>query len=115
MEEMNYAQLWQSVKDEVKTEVEYTRLDATEKVSVMLSWVAIIAVLAIFVACAIFCLAWACLHWLTAATGSVAAATAIVVAVLVVLALVFYGYRKVLIINPVTRCITKLFLSRDEE
>lgn len=115
MEEMNYAQLWQSVKDEVKTEVEYTRLDVTEKVSVMLSWGAIFAVLAIFAACVVFCLAWACLHWLAAATGSVAAATAIVVAVLVALALIFYGYRKPLIINPVTRCITKLFLSSDEE
>ena len=115
MEEMNYAQLWQSVKDEVKSEVDYTRLDVTEKTSVMLSWVAIIAVLAIFAACIVFCLAWAALHWLTVATGSVAAATAIVVAALVLLAFIFYGYRKTLIINPVTRSITKLFLSSDEE
>ncbi len=115
MDEMNYGQLWQSAKDELKTEVEYTRLDVAEKASVMLSWVAIIAVVAILAACVVFCLAWACLHWLTAATGSVAAATAIVVAALVVLALIFYGYRKTLIINPVTRSITKLFLSRDEE
>lgn len=115
MDEMNYAQLWQSLQAQVKTELEYARLNATEKTSIILSWVAIAALLIIFVAAVVLCLVWAALHWLVTLTSSVAAATAIVVGALVLLALVLYGYRKALIINPLTRRITKLFLTGNEE
>lgn len=111
MEEMNYAQMWQRAREEAKLEIEYARLSLTEKLSVLLSGAAIVIAMTLIVVAVLFFVGCALLLWLMGVTGSVWIATLIVIGVLLLLTLLLYGYRKPLIINPVTRFVTKLLLS----
>lgn len=49
-----------------------------------------------------------------AVTSSVWLGVVITIAVVVMLALLVYGYRRQLIVNPVTRFVTKLLLTPEE-
>lgn len=114
MEGQNYKQLYDSIKEHVKLEMEYSKLTLAEKMSILLSRVIIVALLIIFGAGVIFLLLWAFSNWMISVTGSLWLGVFLAIAVLVVIALLVYGYRKQLIINPVTRFVTKLLLTPEE-
>ncbi len=82
-----YKHLIDSIKQSAKVELEYSKLTLAEKLSILLSRGIIVLVLIIFAACALFLLEWGLTHW---------------------------GYRKQLVINPVTRFVTKLLLNPEE-
>ena len=99
-----YKQLIESLKYSAKVELEYSKLTLSEKLSILLSRGIIVLVFIIFAACALFLLEWGLTHWLVLVS----------LVVLVVLLLILYGYRKQLVINPVTRFVTKLLLNPEE-
>lgn len=114
MEGQNYKQLFDSIKDHFKLEIEYSKLTLAEKMSILLSRAIIVALLIFFGAGALLLLLWAFANWMILVTGSLWLGVFIAIAVLVVIALLVYGYRKQLIINPVTRFVTKLLLTPEE-
>ncbi len=114
MEGNDYKQLFDSIKEHAKLEIEYSKLTLTEKMSILLSRAIIVAILIIFVAGVMLLLLWAFANWMIAVTGSLWLGVLIAIAVLAVIALLVYGYRKQLIINPVTRFVTKLLLTPEE-
>lgn len=114
MEGQDYKQLFDSIKEHVKLEMEYSKLTLAEKMSILLSRAIIVAVLIIFGAGAMLLLLWAFAKWMIALTGSLWIGVVIAVVVVFLLALLVYGYRKQLIINPVTRFVTKLLLNPEE-
>ena len=83
--------LVENLKQSAKVEFEYSKLTLSEKLSILLSRGIIVLILIIFAACALFLLEWGLTHLL-----------------------VLYGYRKQLVINPVTRFVTKLLLNPEE-
>jgi len=109
-----YKQLIESLKYSAKVELEYSKLTLSEKLSILLSRGIIVLVFIIFAACALFLLEWGLTHWLVSITGSLWIGVLVSLAVLVVLLLILYGYRKQLVINPVTRFVTKLLLNPEE-
>ena len=109
-----YKQLIESLKYSAKVELEYSKLTLAEKLSILLSRGIIVLVLIIFAACALFLLEWGLTNWLVSITGSLWIGVLVSLAVLVVLLLILYGYRKQLVINPVTRFVTKLLLNPEE-
>lgn len=114
MEGQNYKQFFDSIKEHAKLEIEYSKLTLAEKMSIILSRAIIVAILIIFGAGAVMLLLWAFAQWMIAVTESLWAGVLIAIAVVGLLALLVYGYRKQLIINPVTRFVTKLFLTQEE-
>ena len=114
MERQNYKQLFDSIKEHAKLELEYSKLTLAEKLSILLSRAIVVAIFIIFGAGAILLLLWAFAKWMIAVTGSLWIGVLIAVAVIVLLVLLVYGYRKQLIINPVTRFVTKLLLTPEE-
>ena len=102
-----------SLKQSAKVELEYSKLTLSEKMSILLARAIIVLVLLVFASCALFLLQWGLLHWLTKIT-SLWVAVLISLAILLLILLVLYGYRKQLVINPVTRFVTKLLLNPEE-
>jgi len=115
MEDQNYKQLYDSVKDQVKLEVEYAKLTIAEKLSVLLSKAVILVILIIFGEGLVFMLLWAFAEWLMVLTHSLWLSVVLSIVLGVLLALLGYGYSKKLIFNPVTKYITKLLLTPPED
>jgi hypothetical protein len=114
MEGQNYKQLFDSIKEHAKLEIEYSKLTLAEKMSILLSRAMIVAILLIFGAGVMLLLLWAFAKWMIALTGSLWLGVLIAAVLVVLLALLVYGYRKQLIINPVTRFVTRLLLTPEE-
>ena len=114
MEGQNYKQLFDSIKEHAKLEIEYSKLTLAEKMSILLSRAMIVAILLIFGAGVMLLLLWAFAKWMIALTGSLWLGVLIAALLVVLLALLVYGYRKQLIINPVTRFVTRLLLTPEE-
>lgn len=109
-----YKHIIESLKNTAKVELEYSKLTLAEKMSILLSRAIIVIVLIIFAACALFLIEWGLTHWLAQLTGSMWVAVLVSLVVLLVMVLLLYGYRKQLVINPVTRFVTKLLLKPEE-
>ena len=109
-----YKHLIDSIKQSAKVELEYSKLTLAEKLSILVSRGIIVLVLIIFAACALFLLEWGLTHWLVQLTGSLWIGVLVSLAVLLLILIVLFGYRKQLVINPVTRFVTKLLLNPEE-
>ncbi|MBP5689125.1 MAG: phage holin family protein [Muribaculaceae bacterium] len=114
MEGQNYKQLFDNIKEHAKLELEYSKLTLAEKLSILLSRAIVVTILIIFGAGVMLLLLWAFAKWMIAVTGSLWVGAVIAIAAVALLALLVYGYRKQLIINPVTRFVTKLLLTPEE-
>lgn len=112
--EEKYKQIIDSLKQSAKVELEYSKLTLSEKLSILLSRGIIVLVMIIFAACALFLLMWGLTHWLIQLTDSLWIGVLVSLAVLMVILIVLFGYRKQLVINPVTRFVTKLLLNPEE-
>ena len=114
MEDKNFKELITQLKDAAKLEIQYGNLTLAEKLSVLLSQMCIVFVMILFAAFILFMLLWGLESWLTQVSGSLWVGVLGSIAVLVVLFLILYGLRKALVINPVTRIVTKLLLKPEE-
>lgn len=81
-----------------------------EKLVVLLSAIAMVAVMLILGACVLFYLSFAVVFMLSDAIGSTWGAYLIVSGIFLVLMLVVYALRQKLILDPVSRFLTRLFL-----
>jgi hypothetical protein len=114
MEDKKFKELIAELKESAKLEIQYSNLTLSEKLSVLLSQLIIVLVMILFGGCVLFMLLWGLTSWLVNVTGSIWVGVLVSVAVLVVLFLILYGFRKSLVINPVTRFVTKLLLKPEE-
>jgi hypothetical protein len=116
MNEIDYKELWQEIKKFFTLELNYTKLTAVEKLSVILSAVAFIGVLMILGACLLFYASTALVFLISDLIGCTWGAYLIVAGVLILLMFIVAAFKKKLIINPVTKFLTKLFLNpKDNE
>lgn len=114
MEDVKIKELVETVKQNAKQEIEYSKLSLAEKLSVLIYRAIIVMVLVVFGACVLSLLLWALNRWMVALTGSMWLGVLISIAILLLLLLIIYGYRKQLLINPVTRFVTKLLLNPED-
>lgn len=110
MAENKYEELWAELKKYLTLQIDYAKLTAVEKLVVLLSAIAMVAVMLILGACVLFYLSFAVVFMLSDAIGSTWAAYLIVSGIFMVLMLVVYAMRQKLILDPVSRFLTRLFL-----
>ena len=108
MNDAEFNKLWQAARGQIKTELDYTKLTLAEKTSILLSRIFIVGMSFLLF------LALSLAQVLAKATGSAAVAYLIVAFFLIVIVLGVYAFKKQLIIDPVARFVSKLFLSPDE-
>lgn len=111
MIENKYTDLWEELKKFFSLQVDYVKLTAVEKLVVLLSAIALVAVLLILGACVLFYLSFAIVYLLVDVIGCVWGAYLIVSGIFVVLSLIVFAMRKTLILDPVAKFLTKLFFN----
>lgn len=114
MNDVDYNKTWQSLKSHLKIELDYTKLTAAEKTSVLLSRILIIALMILLGMSVLLFLSLSLAQVLTSATGSAAVAYLIVACLLIIVVLCIIAFKKQLIIDPVARFVSKLFLTPDD-
>ena len=114
MNEIDYKKLFNEARKYFSLEWDYTKLTAVEKLAVLLSSVAFIAVVIIIAAFALHYLFSALISVLATAMGCTWGAQLIAVGILLVLLLVVFAFKKQLIVDPVARFISKLFLKPED-
>ena len=110
MAENKYEELWAELKKYLTLQIDYAKLTTVEKLVVLLSAIAMVAVMLILGACVLFYLSFAVVFMLSDAIGSTLGAYLIVSGIFLVLMLVVYALRQKLILDPVSRFLTRLFL-----
>ena len=111
MTDNKYTELWDEVKKYLTLQIDYAKLTAVEKLVVLLSAIALATVLMILGACVLFYLSFAIVYMLVDVIGCVWGAYLIVSGLFVVHAIVVFALRKQLILDPVAKFFTKLFLT----
>lgn len=115
MEDSDYKRIVDTVKECVKQHVEYVKLTAIEKVSVLLSAIALFAIVLVIGGFALFDLSNSLVLLLADVVGSTWLAYLILSLALFALVLIILCNRKSWIFNPVTRFVTKLFLNPEDD
>lgn len=107
----DYGRLWKDLKKYVDLNVDYLKVASTEKLTIILSSMAVIAVIMILGGIALFYISFSCVYLIKEWVGSEALAYLIVGAAMIVLLYVVYLMRVRLIVNPIARFLSKLFLN----
>ena len=115
MNEIDYKKLIDEGKRYLKLEFNYSKLTAVEKLSILLSAIAVVAVLMVLGSFALLYVGNTLVKLLASALDSQWAANLIVALFIAVLMVLVVLLRKQLIVNPITRYITKLFLSPNDD
>ncbi len=105
----------QEVKHYLQLQKRYMALDAVEKVTRLLSAVAVAVVCLILGAMILFFTLYALAEWIGALLGSAAAGFLIVAIILLVMAMVFFSHRQQWVVQPLARLMAGLFLEEEEE
>ena len=115
MNEIDYKKLFSEARRYFSLEWDYTKLTAVEKLAVLLSAIAFIAVVIVIGAFALHYLLSALVSLLASALGCAWGAHLIVVGLLLVILLVVFAFKKQLIVDPVARFVSKLFLKPEDK
>lgn len=114
MNEIDYKKLFTEARRYFSLEWNYTKLTAVEKMAVLLSAVAFVAVVIIIGTFVLHHLFTALISVLASALGCTWGAHLIAAALLLLLLLVVLAFKKQLIVDPVTRFVSKLFLKPED-
>jgi hypothetical protein len=114
MNEIDYKKLFTEARRYFSLEWDYTKLTAVEKMAVLLSAVAFVAVVIIIGTFVLHHLFAALISVLASALGCTWGAHLIAAALLLLLLLVVLAFKKQLIVDPVTRFVSKLFLKPED-
>lgn len=108
--ENTYSRLWQTVRRYISLNVEYARLTVAEKVTVLLTAAAVAIGAFVLGIIFFFFLSIAVVHWVADIIPLAWAYAAMSFVYLLLVGLLFL-LRKPLILDPVSRFVTRLFLS----
>lgn len=115
MNEIDYKKLFTEARKYFSLEWDYTKLTAVEKMAILLSSIAFVAVVIIIGTYAMHYIFSALISVLASALGCTWGAQLIAAGILIVLLLVVFAFKKQLIVNPVARFVSKLFLKPEDK
>lgn len=105
-----YTHLWQQTKEYLKLNVEMAKLTLAERVTILLTTVAVSVVAFALALICFFFLSIAIAHWMSESI-SLAWAYAIMAGFYLLIIVLLVVFKKPLITDPVARFVSKLFLS----
>lgn len=114
MNEIDYRKLFNEARKHFSLEWDYAKLTAVEKMAILLSSIAFVAVVIIVATFVLHHIIAALIGVLASALGCAWGAHLIAAGLLVVLLLVVFAFKRQLIVDPVARFISKLFLKPDD-
>jgi len=108
----NFQQLYNDVKKYVELQTEYVKVEFVEKLTILLSTLLIIALILILVMAALFYLFFSIAYALEPVLGSLALSFGVISGIYVLLIAVLFLLRKRIIINPLAKFLSNLFLTK---
>lgn len=111
----NLQSLWAEIKNYLSLQKEYLLMDTAEKLTVLLSAVAIAVVCLTLGAMALFFLLFALAVWIGQIAGNEVLGFLIMGGLLLLLMVIAYAGRKKWIIQPLSRLVVDLFVEGKEE
>ena len=105
----NIRELIQDCKTYLEMQKEYTKLELTEKLTVIFSAVVLIILLTLLTIVVLFYLSVSLALYLAPLVGGLIVSFAIIAGVIVLLMLVIYLLRKHIIVNPLVNFFAKIF------
>lgn len=114
MNEIDYKKLFTEGRKYFSLEWDYTKLTAVEKLAVLISAMAFVAVVIIICTFVLHHVFAALIGVLATALDSQWAAHLIAAGILLVLLLVVFAFKKQLIVDPIARFLSKLFLKPED-
>ena len=111
----NFQQLYADVKKYVELQTEYVKVEFVEKLTILLSTLLIITLIIILVIAALFYLFFSLAYVLEPILGSLAISFGIISGIYLVLIGLLILLRKRIIINPLVKFLTKLFLNKSNK
>lgn len=108
---IDYRKLIAEGRKFLSSEFNYTKLTALEKLTVLLSGIATVVVIGLFAVLALYFVSEAVVDVLTIALGSEWLANVIVAVVLLIIMLLVFMLRRQLVIDPIARYVTRMFLN----
>lgn len=108
-------QLFAEFKKYLSLQKEYTRLEVTEKLSVLLSMLIVVLLTVILGMMALFYLSFTFAYLLAPVVGGMGVSFSLVAAIYVLLAILLIACRKTLIINPMVRFLARLFIKNPDK
>lgn len=111
MDVSSYKELWGEFKKYLILQIDYVKLTAIEKLTILLAAMTFVGVVIVLSACALFFLTAAFVEWLDTVINCTWAANLITCGIILLILLIVACLKKVLIIDPVTRFVTKLFMN----
>ncbi|MDR0895504.1 MAG: phage holin family protein [Prevotellaceae bacterium] len=110
----NLQQLFIEFKKYLELQKEYTKLELTEKLSVLLSTMVLVLLLIVLGMIALFYLSLTFAYVLSPLVGGLVVSYGIIAAFHLLLILLIAVFRKKLIIHPMVRFLAELFLNTDK-
>ena len=101
-------------KKYLELQKEFVKLDATEKMTVILSAVLIVTVLLLLGSIVLLFLTFALAYYLGDVLGSLSLGFGLISAFILLLTVIFYLNRNRMVIQPMTRFMTKLILTKED-
>ena len=101
-------------KKYLELQKEFVKLDATEKMTVILSAILIVTVLLLLGSIVLLFLTFALAYYLGDVLGSLSLGFGLISAFILLLTVIFYLNRNRMVIQPTTRFMTKLILTKED-
>lgn len=111
MDTSSYKELWSEIKKYLTLQIDYAKLTAVEKITILVSSMTFVGIVIVLSTCTLFFLSEALVDWLVQIFKSECIANLIVCGAFLFLLLIVFIFKKTLIINPVAKFVTKLFLN----
>ncbi len=108
----NFQQLYDDVKKYIQLQTEYVKVEFVEKLTVLVSALLIIFLVIILIMGALFYLFFSVAYLLEPIAGSMTISFLIISAFYLLLTFLLFVFRKKLIINPLVRFLSRLFLKK---
>ena len=106
--------LLSDVKKYIDLNIDYLKVAGTEKLAIILSGIAVVAAVMILGGIALFYISFSGVYLIEAWVGSESLAYLIVGIIMLILLLIVYAFRMKLIVNPIARFVSKLFLDKSK-
>lgn len=110
----NFRKLLQETKHYLNLQKEYALMDTADKLTVILSTVAISAICFVLCAMILFFLTFAFAYWIGNLTGNLSLGFISISALLAIILLIAFKKRNAWVVQPLARMMVRLFVTKEE-
>jgi hypothetical protein len=108
----NFQQLYEDVKKYVFLQTEYVKVEFVEKLTILLSTLLIVTLITVLAIIALFYLFFSLAYAIEPVVGSLSISFGIIAGIYIILIALFYLLRKQLVITPMVKFLSNLFLTK---